>query len=132
MGIAALSVATGATVSTTGGTAVAVAVKDRASNEVTLAATADALATQRSFTFSVVRPKPDSSNPTKYTQARRKVVMRVPVDLGSGVINVDVCSIEISTGQATSAASILDYRKMLAQSLIDTDLDGFFANQLVD
>jgi hypothetical protein len=133
MAITGLSVATGATVSTTGGTAVAVAKKNSSSlDTLTLAATADTLSLQRTFAFTVKAPKVDTSNPTGYTQARRQMVISIPKDLGSGKINVDKLTVEISTGLNTTSADILDYRKFIAQALIDSDLDGFWVTQLLD
>lgn len=132
MALSGLSVATGATVSTSGGTAVAVTEKTRGLTSVVLAATDDTLAAQRTFTFSVSEPKVTSSNPTGYTQARRTLVIKFPVDLGGDLgYNVDKVTIEVSTGISTPAATMIDYRRMAAQALIDSDLLGFWNNQLL-
>lgn len=122
-----LTIADGATVSTTGGTAVTVAEDTRGLDRVDIVASADALATQRRFAFSKKAPKASTSNPTGYTQARSRLYISYPRTLASGAINIDSVTVEISHGIATTAADILNMQKNAAQALIDADLVAFWS-----
>lgn len=131
MAITGLTVAEGATVSSTGGTNVPVSEKARGLSSLLMAASNDLLGVQRRWNFSVSEPRIDKNNPTGFTQARRTLVITIPRDIGDGVINVDKVTVEIATGLNTPVADLNDYRNFIAQSVTDGDLDDFWQKLLL-
>lgn len=121
-----LTIADGATVSTTGGTALTVSEDTRGLDRVDLVVSTDPLATQRRFSFTKKAPKVSATNPTGYTQARSRMYATYPETLASGAINVNSILIEISHGISTPTATILNMQKNAAQALIDGDIVGFW------
>jgi len=122
-----LSLATGATVSSTGGTALTVGILNNGqNNQVILNVSSDPLKTMRRFTFSATPPKPSTTNPSGFTLARRQVYMTFPRTLASGVVVLDKAIATIEFAQDTATSDVNDMRKHIAQAMIDSDLDGFW------
>lgn len=124
-----LTLATGATVSTSGGSALTLGVLDASTaGVVTLNVPADTLKLARKFTFTAKAPTVSTSNPSGFTLARRQMVALFPRTLASGAIVLDKATILLETSIETASTDVLDVRKHLAQALIDTDLDGFWVS----
>jgi hypothetical protein len=125
MPLSSIAVESGATVSSTGGTADAVNTLGNTLTENQLIFTSDDANVQRSITFSVKRPKADANAPAGFTQGRRNIFMRLPKSLTSGDVTVNSIKFELSCDPETTDAEIDEYLSEFAQVLIDSNVDDF-------
>lgn len=130
MTIQALSVAVGATLAPTGGTATGVISKGQSlDSHVTVLNDSSAFIDQTLIAFSIKDPKVSSSAPNGYTQARSSVKISVPLDLDNGNRTVNTLSISLSVDPETTAAEIQALLVLGAQLLFDSDCSDFWKKQ---
>jgi hypothetical protein len=84
---------------------------------------------QRVVNLSVRPHKPLSSAPNGYTQARSRLNYQVPLALDNGETTVNSITIELSIDPETSVSEIATMKHNVAQFLIDSDFDNFWAKQ---
>lgn len=77
-------------------------------------------------TFTVTKHKPQASAPGGYTQARRKVKVRIPRTLANGNRTVDTFDIAMSTDPETTDAERLTMRVLACGILTDSDFLKFW------
>lgn len=123
-----VALATGATVSSTGGSALTLGVLTNGNNAVTLNVPADANKTARKFSFTSQTFRESTSNPSGFTLGRRQAVLLFPKTLASGLVVIDKLTLLEEISIETTAAEVLDYRKQGAQTLIDTNLTPFWVS----
>jgi len=122
------TIKSGATISVTGGTDLVYSnsgfVKP---NQVELYVPADTnLKTRRSAKLALSPPAINKGAPGGYTQNRATVKLRFPRTLTDGAITVDVIEITKSVDASATSAENLEYRKIAAQILMDSDFDTFW------
>lgn len=126
MSLKTISIAPDATVSATGGVAETIVSLGNTMDRLTLAFADDSFINQRQIECSVVRPKANNNTPNGYTQARRRMFVRIPRTLANGNVTVDKIVLEIDTDHEITDAQILEYRKIAAQLAISSAADEFF------
>lgn len=129
MGLKTMSLLTGATVSASGGTALAFADNGVSiQNGVQLIVPADTdYQTRRQVTAKVKQPIVDSKTGA-YGKDRKTISLTKPQVLSDGKVIFNVIRIEREVHPSMAAADVLELNKLGAQLLIDTDLTDFWAN----
>lgn len=118
------SVLSGATMAPTGGTAINFSSAGIRSNVVTLNCDEDTdYRTRRQVVCTAKEPKPSSTAPNGYTQARSKTVLKSPLELDNGEITVNTVTIEFAFDVETSAAEVDELQVLAAQLITDADFD---------
>lgn len=129
MSIASLSLLEGATITPSGGTALAFNASVPYNGSVKAYCTTDTdLRSRRTIDFSVKEPKVSPSAPAGYTQARANTFIRAPLALDNGSSTTNTVSIGFSFDPETTQAEVLELRKLAVLAIIDSDLDGFYNN----
>lgn len=126
MGIQSLSLATGATVSATGGTAFTLTpdgVSVPNGVHVVKASETD-FRIRPNATFKVKQPTVDSLG--VYTKDKKSVLYVQPKILASGQTVFNLVRIEVEIHPETSASDAADLRKIGSQLLFDADTDAFW------
>jgi hypothetical protein len=126
MGLKNMSIATGATLAVTGGTAVVFA-DDGVTipNGVHLVVPLDTnYALRRSATAKYRPPVLDKLG--VYTRDKKYISITVPMTLASGKIINNVLRVEREVHPEFTAAEAVDLNKLAAQLLVDTDVDDFW------
>jgi len=124
------SVLSGATITPSGGTALAFTGAGIRNNTHPLFVAADAdLRTRRTMMCTVKDPKVSASAPNGYTQARSSVTFKSPLSLDNGSITVNTVRVEVSYDVETSAAELAELKVIGAQILTDSDFDALFQSQ---
>lgn len=127
MGLKNMSIASGATVSVTGGTAVVFADDGvTVPNGVHLVVPADTNYATRRAATAKYRPPVLNSDGT-YDRDKKYISFVWPMTLASGKIINNVIRVEREVHPEFSAANCTDFNKLAAQLLVDSDLDNFWA-----
>jgi len=128
MGLKTMSLLAGATLAATGGTAVAFADDGQSiQNGCHLIVPADAdYQTRRSVTVKY-RPPTLNAKTGAYGKDKKSMCYAQPVVLTDGSVVFNTIRIEREVHPSTSAANVLDFTKVGAQMLFDTDTDSFWA-----
>lgn len=126
MGLKNMSIATGATISVTGGTAVVFADDGvTVPNGIHLVVPADTnYATRRSATAKFRPPVLDKLG--VYSRDKKYISITAPMTLASGKVVNNVLRVEREVHPEYSAANAADLNKLAAQLLVDTDVDNFW------
>lgn len=128
MGLKNMSLLAGATVSATGGSALAFT-DDGVSitNGVHLVVPADTdYQTRRQVTAKYKAPTLDPRTGV-YSKDKKSISLALPIVLSDGRVVFNTMRIEREVHPSLSAANCLELNKLGAQLLIDTDLDNFWA-----
>lgn len=128
MGLKNASILSGATVSSTGGTALAFAeTANSVQNGLQLIVPADTdYATRRSVTVKV-KPATLVAKTGVMSKDKKTITFVKPIALTSGEIIFNVIRIEREVHPSLSAAECVELNKIGAQILTDTDFDSFWA-----
>lgn len=128
MGMKNMSLLTGATMSTTGGTALACVDNGvTIANGVQLVVPADAdYQTRRQMT---AKYKPPTLDPAtgQYGKDKKSISYVIPIVLTTGRVVFNTIRVEREVHPSMSAANLTDMNKIGAQLLIDSDTDNFWA-----
>lgn len=76
--------------------------------------------------FSKSTPQPSSTSPDGYTQARRSVVMKVPLTLANGLTTICTFRGQLSVSVESTDAEINAMIRNVAQFLGDSEAAGFW------
>jgi hypothetical protein len=128
MGLKTMSLLAAATVTTSGGTALAFA-EDGVTiqNGVHMVATADAdYQTRRQVTAKYRQPTLDAKTAT-YSKDKKSISLSKPMVLTDGRVVFNTIRIEREVHPSLPAADALELNKLGAQMLTDTDTDAFWA-----
>lgn len=128
MGLKTMSLLSGATVSASGGTALAFA-EDGVSiaNGVHLVVPADTdYQTRRQVTAKVKQPTLDAKTGV-YGKDRKTISLTLPLVLPDGKVVFNVIRVEREVHPSLSAANALELNQLAAQILIDADVAAFWA-----
>lgn len=127
MPLSSASILSGATITPSGGTALAFGSEGIVNNTNLIYATADTdYRTRKEMACTVKKPKPLTTAPNGYSQSRNKIVIRVPLTLANGLVTSQTLLIEQSVDVESTAAVNLELRKLAAQALIDADYTAFW------
>lgn len=125
MPVSTASVLTGATITPSGGSALAFSSKGIVGNTNTIFVDADSSSlTRRSMVVTVKEAKISATAPNGMTQERALFVYKVPKTLANGLVTVNKVSIEFSTDVETTDAEKDELGVIGAQICTDAD----FAN----
>jgi len=116
----------GATFPATGGTGLTVSTAGTDLNLHRLFVPVDSIPVQRTFDFTVIRPKPNASAPNGYTQARREVVIKYPILLDNGLYTTNTARISISSDIEFSDSEMRHLRDLAVQAINESDMDSFY------
>jgi len=128
MPISSLSLLEGATITPTGGSALAFKPMfnpQGGSVKVTCSTDTD-LRTRRTIDVSVKEPKVSVGAPNGYTQARVASYAKVPFTLDNGSVTTCTVKCELAYDSEMTQAEILELRKLGAQIFIDGDMDDTY------
>lgn len=125
MSFSALSLVTGGTLSNTGGTADAVSHVSNLDRAL-ITFTADSLELQRTISARVVPPKVSPSAPNGYTQARRELYFKFPLELDNGNLTNSTVTLNVSTDVELTDAELSQIRQTVGQVLVSSALDSFY------
>lgn len=128
MGLKTMSLLSGATVSATGGTALAFA-EDGVSiqNGLHLIVPADADYQTRRQVTAKYRPPTLDPKTGAYSKDKKSISLALPLVLASGQVVFNTIRIEREVHPSLSAANALELCKLGAQMLADADTDAFWA-----
>lgn len=128
MGLKSMSLLAGATVSASGGSALAFAEDGMSiSNGVHLIVPADAdYQTRRQLTAKFKPPTLDARTGS-YSKDKKSISLAKPIVLADGRVVFNTIRIEREVHPSLSAAEALELNKLGAQLLVDSDVDGFWA-----
>jgi hypothetical protein len=128
MSLKNMTLATGATVSATGGTSLAFADDGiTIANGVHLVVPADTtFATRRQATFKYRPPQLDTKT-GKYSKDKKSASYVVPKILADGSIVFNVVRVEREVHPETTAAEAADMNKIGAQMFTDSDTDAYWS-----
>ena len=128
MGLKTMSLLTGATVSASGGSALAFAENGvSVTNGLQLIVPADAdYQTRRSVTVKIKQPTVDPKTGV-YSKDRKTMSLTLPMVLSDGKVVFNVIRVEREVHPSLSAANALELNKLAAQMLIDSDVTDFWA-----
>lgn len=128
MGLKTMSLLTGATVSASGGSALAFAENGvSVTNGLQLIVPADAdYQTRRSVTVKVKQPTVDPKTGV-YSKDRKTMSLTLPMVLSDGKVVFNVIRVEREVHPSLSAANALELNKLAAQMLTDSDATDFWA-----
>jgi hypothetical protein len=128
MALKNMSLLTGATVSATGGTALAFTDNGvSVANGVQLVCTTDTDFQTRRICTVKYRPATVDSKLGTYGKDKKSISLALPVVLTTGQVVFCTWRIEREVHPSVAAATVTDMNKLGAQLLIDTDTDGFWA-----
>lgn len=123
MSLTTLTLLESATVTPSGGTAMALTSQGISNDKNRFVVDADEdLRTQRSLEYSVRRPKPQASAPNGYTQARVSGIFKIPRILANGAISVDTITISLNADVETTVAQKTEMLKLGAQMFVDSEV----------
>jgi hypothetical protein len=88
--------------------------------------------TAKSVEFSRTEPKVSASAPNGYTQARRSVFCKFPLELDNDARTVNTIKIELSVDIEATAAEITEYCRIASQLLGDGDYTSFWTLGLTE
>lgn len=132
MPLKTMGLATGATVTTTGGTALTFAADGLSvANGVHVIAPADVYNVRRQVTFKFRSPTVDAKS-GQWSKGKKTATFVQPVVLASGEIVFNTLRVELETHPETSDATCTDYLKIGAQLLTDSDTANFWAYGALD
>lgn len=133
MSLSNASVLSGATMSPSGGTALAFESQGStlATNKLIVTADTD-LRTRREISATIKEPRVQASAPNGYTQARSILVFKAPLSLDNGNITVNTLRIELAFDVETTDAEKDELLVLGSQFLNDSDFTGFFKNLVVE
>lgn len=127
MGLKTMSLLSGATISASGGTALAFADDGQSiQNGVHLIVPADAdYQTRRMVT---AKYRPPTINPTTgtYSKDKKSVSLTLPLVLSDGKVVFNTIRVEREVHPSLAAASAVELNKLAAQILTDSDTDAFW------
>jgi len=133
MSILSIAFKSGATLPLTGGTTDPIGSGGQGLDKSLVIFTADAsLQEQRTVEFSVKRQKVSANSPDGYTQARRSIVMKSPIEVSTGVFSTNTARLEIATSVTTTAAEMDAIRLYIATAIMDANADDFFNSLATD
>lgn len=129
MGLKNMSLLTGATITPSGGTALAFADNGVSiQNGLQLIVPSDTdYQTRRQVTAKVKQPVVDTKTGA-YGKDRKTISLTKPMVLTDGKVIFNVIRIEREVHPSLAAADVLELNKLGAQLLVDTDLTDFWAN----
>jgi len=129
MSLSNASVLSGATITPSGGTALAFEGTGIRGNSHTLVASADTnLLTRRSIVCTVKEPRVSPGAPNGYTQARATAVFKSPLVLDNGNTTVNTVRIEVSYDSESTAAEVDELLVVASQILSDSDFASLFGS----
>lgn len=130
MSIDTASILVDGTVGITGGTATGFLVKSTNNNEkVVVLNDSSEFINQTSVSFKINDPKPSSSSPNGYTQARTEVRIKRPLLLDNGDYTVNTCSAQLSVDHETTDAEVESLKVLLCNLIMDTDFSDLWSKQ---
>jgi hypothetical protein len=81
---------------------------------------------RRTFEFSSVAAPVAGGTNTGYGKARRKVTVKIPRDTGGGVYEHEIWELTCAVPVTVTAADQLESRKLVAQTMVDSDFTPFW------
>lgn len=128
MGLKNMSLLSGATVSATGGTALAFATDGQSiPNGIHLVVPADSDYQTRRVATAKYRPPTLDVKTGAYGKDKKSISLALPQVLTDGKVVFNTIRIEREVHPGLAAATALDLNKIGAQMLVDTDLTDFWA-----
>jgi hypothetical protein len=82
--------------------------------------------TAKSMIFTTKEPKVSASAPNGYTQARRAVTLKFPLELDNDARTINTIRVELSVDVEATAAEIAEYCLIASQVLGDADYASFW------
>jgi hypothetical protein len=127
MSLSDIVIASGATITPTGGTSLTLQSNggDRSSHNLTLGGTGFLDSTQ--IDVSVKRPTRQLNMPNGYSMARSTTAFKFPLVLDNEAITTNTFRVESAMDIETTAALSLEYRKQLAQWILSSAADQLFS-----
>jgi len=127
MPLTSASVLTGATITPSGGSALAFDGAGIRNGTHTLNCDADTdLRTRRQFVCSVKEPRPSAGAPNGSTQARAAIVFKSPLALDNDNVTVNTVRVEVAYDPETTSAEIDELLVIGAQMFSDSDFTDFY------
>lgn len=133
MPLTSLSLLEAATVTPSGGTALAFSsqgIKNGVLHGLVASADTD-LRTQRQLEYSVRRARVQASAPNGYTQARTSAILKIPRILANGNITVDTVTISLNCDVETTVAQKTEMAKLGAQMFVNANVQAALTLQNV-
>lgn len=127
MSLATASILSGATVTPSGGTALAFEGEGIQNGSHLIFASDDTdYRTRREIVCSPKKPKPLSTAPNGFTQSRNTVVIKLPLTLDNGLVTTQTWTISQSVDVESTDAENQEGRAIAAQVLVDSDFAAFW------
>lgn len=123
---------TGATVSATGGTAAAFSILSTAVNSVKAFFGGTTYLTRNEVDFRVTQAVPVSGKEGIFTQRKNRIFIKFPRTLADGSLHYDTGELKLACHVEATDAEIDEYRAVLAQCSIDSDLDAYYHDGSLD
>jgi hypothetical protein len=82
--------------------------------------------TRKTALFTQKEPNVSANAPNGYTQARRTVLLKFPLELDNGNRTINTIRIELAVDVEATASEISEYCLLASQTLGDTDFAAFW------
>lgn len=132
MSLNSASILVDGTIGVTGGTATPFTRLSGDQNVANTAFNGTSLLDRWRAMFTRKEPKVSASSPDGYTQARRKVLVKIPKTLASGALTYNTILVEYARSVETTAAEVVTQRGVASQLIQDPDFDGFWDDGSLD
>jgi hypothetical protein len=132
MSLASIAFKSGATLPLTGGTSDPIGSVSGIDKRTLLFTDDPSLQEQRSVELSVKRPSVSANSPDGYTQARRQLVLKSPLEVATDVFSVNTVRCEFATSVVSTATDIDALRLYIATAIMSTEADEFFNSLSTD